>query len=225
MIQGLDHTGITECLFEPVEVQTDRTIANGEGLNLTVGVPFWRASIRVETPTRQSKDVWRAWATGRRGSRNPFLMSRSFSIIPRGGACDDSSLAITGTNFGAGQIGLSGAGAHISRTGDMFSYYTAAGGYYIGEMLQPALPTAGVTTLVVWPPPPAPHASTPNPRRMYAFGEFYLTGRLNRTETHEPDYIEFEARQLIRVAGGAASPFSPPIASGTNATVTESLVF
>ena len=225
MIQGLETTGIVECLFEPVEIQTVRTIASGESLNLTVGAPFWRASIRIETPTRQAKAIWRAWATGRRGSRNPFLLSRSFSIIPRAGAVSDTGLGVSGVNFGASTVTLTGAGTHPVRTGDMISYYTAAGGYYIGEAIAAATPSSGNVTIAIWPPPAAPHASTPRPRRMYAFGEFFLDGPVNRTETHEPDSLEFEARQLIRPAGGAVSPFSPPIASGTNAVITESLVF
>jgi hypothetical protein len=90
--------------------------------------------------------------------------------------------------------------------------------------LAPATASGGNITVQVWPPPATPHASTARPRRNYAFGEFYLSGRLSRTETKEPDFIEFEARQLIRLAGGAVSPFTQP-ASGTNFAVTESLVF
>lgn len=224
MIQGLDCAGITECRFEPVEIQTDRNIASGEALNLTVGVPFWRASIRVETPTRQAKRVWSTWATARRGSRNTFLLSRSFAMAPRAGVVNDTGLGVSAVNFGASTVTLSGAGTHPVSTGDMISYYTAAGGYYIGVATAAAIPAGGSVTLAVWPPPPAPHGSTARPRRMWAFAEFFLTGRLNRSETAEPDFLEFEARQMIRPPGGAASPIAP-IASGTNSAITESLVF
>jgi hypothetical protein len=57
---------------------------------------------------------------------------------------------------------------------------------------------------------------------MYALAEFRLTGNSTRTESHEPDYLEFEARQMIRIADGEASPISPP-ASGVNLDITESL--
>jgi len=224
MIQGLDYNGVVECLFEPNEVQTDRVVASGESVNLTVGEPFWTATLRVETPTRQSKSVWGAWAAARRGSRNPFLISRSWRLIPRGGPISDTGLTVASVNKGASTVTFSSAGAWAAKIGDMISYYTTAGGYYIGEVLAPATASGGNITVQVWPPPATPHASTARPRRNYAFGEFYLSGRLSRTETKEPDFIEFEARQLIRLAGGAVSPFTPP-ASGANFAVTESLVF
>lgn len=224
MIQGLDYNGVVECLFTPNEQQTDRTIANGESVNLMIGEPYWTAAIRVETPTRQSKAVWSAWLASRRGSRNPFLISRSWRLIPRAGPISDSGLTVASVNKGASTVSLSGAGSWNARIGDMISYYTAAGGYWIGEITAPAAASGGNITVQVWPPPATPHASTARPRRNYAFGEFYLSGRSARTETKEPDYIEFEARQLIRLAGGNVSPFAPP-ASGVNFAVTESLVF
>lgn len=222
MIQGLDHKGITDCLFVPNEVQTERTIANGDNVNLTIGHPYWTAEIRVETPNRQSKAVWRAWHAARRGSRVPLLISRSFSLRPRAGAVSDTGLAVSSVNKAASTVSLSGAGSWAAKPGDMLSYYTAAGGYWIGEVTAAATASSGNITVPVWPFPATPHASLARPRRNYAFGEFYLTGRTQRQETADPDYFEFEARQLIRVAGGVASPYDPP-AQDQNFAVAESL--
>lgn len=222
MIQGLDPKGITDCLFTLNEVQTERTIANGDSVNLTIGEPFWTAEIRVETPTRQSKAVWRSWIAARRASRVPLLISRAFSLIPRAGAVSDTGLGVSSVNKANSTVSLSGAGAWSAKPGDMISYYTAAGGYWIGEITAAAEASSGNITVSVVPPPATPHASLARPRRMYAFGEFYLTGRQQRQETADPDYLEFEARQLIRVAGGVASPYEPP-ASGSNFAVLESL--
>lgn len=222
MIQGLDPRGITDCLFELNEVQTERTLANGDSINLTIGQPYWTAEIRVETPTRQSKAVWRSWINARRASRVPLLISRAFSLRPRAGIVDDSSLAVTGIHVANSTVSLSGAGAWDAKPGDMLSYYTAAGGYWIGEINAAASASGGAITVSVNPPPATPHASTARPRRMYAFGEFYLTGRIQRQETADPDYLEFSAQQLIRVSGGTASPYAPPL-SGQNFPVVETL--
>lgn len=210
MIQGLDCKGVTECLFEPVNMQTERTEASGDSLTLTVGHPRWNVQIRVETPNRQAKRVWRAWVTSREGTKNPFLISRSFSLSPRLGPVIDTGLSISAINAANSTISLEGAGAWSSRVGDMLSYYTAAGGYWVGEILANVTASGGALTVPVWPFPVAPHATLARPRRNFAFGEFYLTGRLSRQETAEPDFLEFEARQIIRRAGGQASPIAPP---------------
>ena len=222
MIQGLECEVITECLFEPVNLQTERTIANGQSVSLTIGHPYWTASMRVETPTRQAKHVWRTWATSRQGARFPFLATRKFSAIPRGGSLTDSGLSISAIHVANSTITLAGAGTYTAKIGDMISYYTAAGGYYLGEITAGGTAVAGAVTLSVWPYPKEPHATTARPRRMYPLGEFYLTGRLARTETHDPDYMEFEARQIIRVGGDDVSPISPPM-QDANLPIVEAL--
>ena len=222
MIQGLDCLGVTECLFDLQDVQTDVPVASGESITLTTGHPYWMLSIRVETPTRQAKAIWRNWHARQRAARKPFLASRSFSLIPRAGAISDTGLSVSGYNACASTVSLAGAGAWNAKIGDMISYYTAAGGYWLGEVQAPASASSGNIVVSVLPFPVAPHASLARPRRMYALAEFRLTGRAARTETHEPDYLEFEARQIIRIAGGQASPISPP-ASGVNLDITETL--
>lgn len=221
MIQGLDCKGITDCLFTLNQVQTERTIGSGDSVNLTIGEPYWTAEIRVETPTRQSKAVWRSWIAARRASRVPMLISRAFSLIPRGGPVVDTGLSVTSIHVANSTVTLGGAGTYTAKPGDMLSYYTAAGGYWIGEITAAATASAGAVTVSVVPAPKTPHASLARPRRYYAFGEFFLT-RERRQETHDPDYLEFEARQIIRVADGVVSPFEPP-ASGSNFAVAEAL--
>lgn len=222
MIQGLDHSGITECVFTPNEVNTSRSLNSGQGLVLTTGHPFWTATVRVETPTRQSKAIWSSWIATRQATLAPFLLSRSFRLKPRGGDVTETGLAVASVNKGASTITLSGAGTYTAKIGDMISYYTAAGGYWIGEVTGEAAASGGNVTIPVWPFPATPHASTARPRRMYPFGEFYLDGRVARPETRDPDYLEFDARQLIRVSGDDVSPFTPP-ASGVNAAFVETL--
>ena len=222
MIQGLECLPITECLFEPVNLQTARTIANGQNVNLTIGHPYWAASIRVELPNKQAKAVWRTWAASRQGSRFPFLATPKFSAIPRAASLTDSGLSISAIDVGLSTITLAGAGSYTAKIGDMISYYTAAGGYYLGTITAGGVAVAGALTVSVWPYPKAPHATTARPRRMYPLGEFYLTGRLARTETAEPDYMEFEARQIIRVGGDDVSPIAPPL-QDANLAIVEAL--
>lgn len=222
MIQGLDPKGITDSLWELNFIQTERTIASGDNINLTIGQPYWTAEIRVETPTRQAKSLWRAWHAARQGSRVPLLISRAFSLIPRGGSVNDTGLSVSSVHKANSTITLAGAGTYTAKPGDMISYYTDAGGYWVGEVTAEATASGGNVTIPVVPTPATPHATLARPRRMYAFGEFFLTGRTQRQETADPDYFEFSARQIIRVAGGAASPFAPP-ASGSNFAVAESV--
>lgn len=222
MIQGLDYNGVTECLFEPVNVQTDRSEASGDSITLTVGHPRWNVQIRVETPVRQSKRVWRSWITAREGLKNPFLISRAFSFTPRIGPVVDTSLAVASIHVANSTLSLTGAGAWSARVGDMISYYTAAGGYWIGEVTGNVEAVDGALTVPVWPFPLPPHSTLARPRRNFAFGEFYLTGRLSRNEDANPGFLEFEARQIVRRAGGPASPISPP-AQDTNLATLETL--
>lgn len=222
MIQGLDYNGITDGLWTLNFLQTERTIANGDSVNLSIGVPYWTAEIRVETPTRQSKAVWRSWLNARQASKVPLLISRAFSLVPRAGSVTDTGLGVSSVHKANSTVTLSGAGTWDAKPGDMLSYYTDAGGYWIGEITAAASASGGAITVSVVPTPATPHATLARPRRMYAFGEFVLSGRVQRQETADPDYLEFEARQIIRVTGGEASPYEPP-ASGSNFTIAETL--
>lgn len=224
MIQGLPCQVVTECVFGSNDVQTSRTLNSGGQFSLTTGQPFWTADVRIDAPNRQAFAMVDAWLTARQLSKNPFLMGRRFASIPRGGDVDDSSLDVVSVDTAAGTVTLSGAGAYSAKAGDMLSYYTAAGGYWLGMILENASVAPGYEIeLSVWPTPATPHASTPAPRRRFAFGEFYIDGRISKSEGIGPRYFEFSARQLIRIAGDDVCPITPPD-QGDNLSTSETLI-
>jgi hypothetical protein len=207
-VQGLDCLGITDAEFTPNNVQTSRRTNAGGSQVLTTGLGFWTAKLRIETPTRQAFSVWDAWATARQASRYPFLLGRTFRNTPRGGAVTDSGLTLTSINAAAGTITLGGAGTYTARMGDMISYKTSAGGYWLGTALANVVAAGGSLTIPVW-PMPLPANATPKPRRTSAFGEFTIS-RVRKSETFEPNYFEFEAEQVNRTAADEASTLSAP---------------
>lgn len=210
MIQGLDCRIVTECTFRANEVQTSRTLASGGQFSLTIGRPFWTADLRIEAPNRQAFDVVDSWLTARQLSKNPFLLGRRFSSLPRGGSVTDDGLDIVDIDQVNSTITLTGAGAYSARMGDMLSYRTEAGGYYLGQILENKSVAPGFDIeLNVWPTPMTPNL-IPNPRRYFAFGEFYIDGRISKSEENGPRYFEFSARQLIRTTDDDASPLTVP---------------
>ena len=209
-VQGLDCIGVTECEFVQNNVATERSFNNGSSQVLTTGFPFWTANIRVETPTKQLFAIWDAWITARQGPRYTFLLGRAFRSRPRNGAVTDTGMSISSVNIATGTVTLSGAGTYTAKIGDMISYATAAGGWYIGTVLEEATAVAGAVALKVWPTPLAA-AVTPRPRRFEPFGEFSIDGKVSKSETHTPNYIEFSAKQVIRITGGPASALTSPL--------------
>lgn len=213
--------GIVECEFTPVNIQTERTTNDGGSIVLQTGVPYWEASLRIETPTPQARAVWSGWLAARQADKNTFLLGRTFRRIPRNGTVNDTGLGLAAINVANSTISLSGAGTYTAKIGDMISYKTSGGGYWLGVVTAQAAAAGGAVTIPVWPYPMTAHAS-PAPRRFSAFGEFFLTGRVGKSETAEPDYLEFTARQLVRPAAGPASTLTAP-AQGYDLTPIEAI--
>lgn len=210
MIQGVDCRTVSECLFTANEIQSERTLLSGSAFVLTLGHPRWTAALRVEAPTRQAFAVWDARLTTLKRSKTPFLLTPKFQAIPRGGAVDDSSLDVLSVDKEDSTITLSGAGTYTAKMGDMISYKTAAGGWWIGKVLSEVnVVSPYEITIPVWPAPATPHA-TANPRRYYPFGEFTIDGTINKEGGLGSAYFEFNCKQLIRVSSDPASNITPP---------------
>ncbi len=211
MIHGLDNSLMTECRFMPINVQTESRLLSGAVQSLTLGPGYWQVDIRFDTPTRSSFAALDAFVTARRGPRFPFLLSRKGAARPRVGPVSDEGIILSGIDKQYSTIALSNVGNWIAAAGDMISYRTAAGGFYIGEVVANAQSVAGAITIPVW-PVPSTAGQVPAVRRNFAAGEFYISGRLGKTEDaiRARNYIEFKAQQLIRTDEGPSSPFADP---------------
>ncbi|WP_022699307.1 hypothetical protein [Euryhalocaulis caribicus] len=165
----------------------------------TLGEPFWTLNVRTTYLTQEQFRKWTAWLTRRRGERFSFTAWRKSRPAPfAGGVASDASLTVESIDAEAGTVTFGNAGAYKASPGDMVGYYTAANGYWIGEVLADAAASAGEVTLSVHPAPLTPHASTPSPRRLQALGEFKMIGRPEIMEVYDDRWVAFQARQVVR---------------------------
>ena len=80
----------------------------------------------------------------------------------------------------------------------MISYFTANGGYYIGEVQNEVIAENGSGIIEVSPPPFVPHSSTPDLRLSHAVGEFIMVDGPSGTESYSAKTYRFSAQQVLR---------------------------
>lgn len=193
--------GIIEATWTRNENQTSLFSNSGEADIIEVGDPFWSIDVRVNIKNRAHFDEWEAFLARRKLAVNTFTMWRTMRPRPRDtGITSDASLTVNAYNPGTSQLTLGGYGAgRAANYGDMISYRTAASGYWVGQVTEPATADgSGVITVDVWPRPWAPHASAPLPRRIQAVGEFRMLKKPRIKEGFKDWSIRFEADQVLR---------------------------
>ncbi len=170
---------------------------SGQALIADFGPPKWRLVVRTARLTRDEAREWSAWFRRRDFRKVSFTAWRLMRRNPAGTASfSDESLTVS-VDIANSQITITGDTTYQAREGDMISYGTAAGGYYLGEVVADASATGSSTVLTVRPQPEAP-ASTPNVRRRQALGEFRLVNPPEPFEDYANRAIQFEARQITR---------------------------
>lgn len=191
--------GIVGADWQPVNQQATPETLSGESDILELGPSYWVVDFEVECPTREDFDTWSAFLARRSGAAVTFTAPRTFRKLPRDPfILSDAGVSLSSIDAPARQITLGGVGTEAAFVGDMVSYRTANGGYYIGQVQQDAVPAGGSITLSVWPEPMAAHATTPSPRRIEALGEFRLDGAPRWSGEWRRRGVRFSAKQVIR---------------------------
>lgn len=191
--------GIVGADWQPMNQQATPETLSGESDVLELGPSYWVVDFEVECPTREDFDTWSAFLARRGGAAVTFTAPRTFRKLPRDpSVLSDSGVSLTSIDIGARTITLGGVGASKAYAGDMVSYRTLGGGYYIGQVQADTTAVGGSITLLVWPEPAAKNAVAPLPRRIEALGEFRLDGAPRWSGEWRRRGVRFTAKQVIR---------------------------
>lgn len=193
-------TGVMDMLWRLQELQGVRMLRSGLSQVNQMSEPFWSFELLTCWLEKPDYQAWDQWLTDRRGSASTFTawdMSRPNALVP---VSSDAGLTVTGYDRAASTVSFGGTGAWTASKGDKVSFYTAAGGYWLGMAMEvKAASGSAMTALKVHPAPFEPHASTPAPRRIRALGEFQLRLPLAQSTNRVDDRrVAFAADQMIR---------------------------
>jgi hypothetical protein len=168
------------------------------GQVVSYGQPYWAAQFRYENLDEAGLRALSAWLARREGARVTFTAYRPTRARPSSGLASNSGVGISAINTGASTISLTGLSTNAMAPGDMVSYFTAASGYYCGEVVSVGSLSSGAQTVTVKPAPVALNAS-PQVRIVEALAEFQIDGEAAISEPHDRRYgVSFSARQVER---------------------------
>ena len=193
--------GVTSCEWTDQHRQSVPAGLSGNSIAVDYGEPFWRVEFEVSMTSRSFlAREWSAFIRRREGRKNTFTMNRTFQSFPfNGGVNSDDGLSVLAYNRANSTLRISGVEAGYRPTsGDMVSYFTEGGGYYVGEVTSNSAVADGRVTLRVWPAPRPPHPDTPNVRRIKAVGEFRVTSAPSPAEAFKSRSFRVTAEQVIR---------------------------
>lgn len=174
---------------------------SGNSIAVDYGEPFWVVDFEVNMTARSElARQWSAFIRRREGRKNTFTMNRPFQSFPfRGNVESDAGVSVSSINRGASTVTLSGVGSdYVATAGDMIGFFTAASGYYVGEVTAEAIPSGNGVTLQVWPPPRPAHATAQGVRRIKALGEFRVVSAPSAAEAFKSRSFRITAEQVIR---------------------------
>jgi len=190
------------------------------GQVIVYGASYWTASFRYENLDEAGLRALSAWLARRQGSRVTFTAYRPSRATPLSGADSNAGIGVSSVNTAASTLVMTGLAVALT-PGDMVSYYTAASGYYCGEVVATTLvldadwflfsgawDEAGEwvdgaswdfsQTVTVSPAPVTANAS-PQARVYQALAEFQMDGQPTISEPHDKRYaVSFSARQVER---------------------------
>lgn len=190
--------GITTHTWTPEPVQTSTESHSGDTSVIELGPPRWRVDVEVSLYSRAVYDIWSAFIARRRRDAVTFVMPRFFRPRPiEATGVADSSLTISGVDAANQQFTIGGGITGAPKEGDMISYRTVGGGYWIGQVVADATPSGGSVQVTVEPAPVAPR-SPPDVLRTDALGEFRLDGEPRFREQSRRRTLRFAAMQVIR---------------------------
>jgi hypothetical protein len=167
------------------------------GQVIVYGASYWMASFRYENLDEAGLRALSAWIARRQGARVTFTAYRPTRARPASGASSNAGLGISAVSTVNSTVAMTGLAGALA-AGDMLSYFTAASGYYGGEVVSAGAISSGAQTLTVSPAPVAAHGS-PQARVFQALAEMQLEGEPNISEPHDKRYsVSFSARQVTR---------------------------
>lgn len=181
-------------------VQNTPSALSGDSVVTDFGEPFWTVNVSVEVPIRSEMErEWSSFFRRRHGQKNSFTMNRSFrSFAERLGFNPAVPVTIESTSRTSRTIRVTNHGAGRVTEGDMFGYFTAAQGFYIGEVDGIIENSLSALEFTVYPAPFDPHVTSANPRFIKPVGEFRLDGEPDVSETNVSRAWAFTATQVIR---------------------------
>lgn len=169
------------------------------GQVVSYGQPFWSAQFRYENLDEAGLRALSAWLARRDGARVTFTAYRPTRAKPSSGLASNSGVGISAISTANSTISLTGLSTNAMLPGDMVGYFTAASGYYCGEVVSVGTLTGGAQTVTVRPAPVAVNGSTPNVRVVQALAEFQIDGEATISEPYDRRYsLSFSARQVER---------------------------
>lgn len=182
------------------EVQGVRMARSGFSQVLAMGEPFWSFELSTTWLDADDYQVWEQFLIDRRGAASTFLASRHDRPFGKVPVVSDVGLTVSAYSRANSTVSFGNTGAWTATKGDMISYFTAQGGYWLGMAMETkAAAGSAMSALKVHPPPFAPHASTANPRRIRALAEFQiqipLPMQIVRVDERR---VSFSASQIIR---------------------------
>ena len=193
--------GIIEAVWQRNEVQTETASNSGEADVIEIGDPFWSIEVKVNIKDRDHFDLWDSFLARRQLQNFTFTTWRTFRPNPRDPAItSDSGLILNAISVSASTLRFFDYGAYLKAfPGDMISYRTAGGGYWIGQVTgEVSADDAGTIVVPVWPRPVAADSSDPAPRRIQALGEFRLTEQPRIREGFKNWSFRINAQQVLR---------------------------
>lgn len=194
---------VNEMPWNLMEEQGVRMQRSGNSQVLRLGEPHWAIEVLtsvIPPGDRAAWQTWDAWLTDRRGAASTFLASdleRPKGLVP---VASDSGLTVTGIDRAAATVSFGSTGTWTATKGDKVGYYTAAGGYWLGMVMETKSASGGaMTALKVHPPPFTPHASVAAPKRISPVAEFQIRQPKAMPVVRVDDRrVSFTADQIIR---------------------------
>jgi hypothetical protein len=197
----LDHV-VNDMPWRLDVIQGPRMLNSGFSQVTRMAEPRWMFELSTGWMARDSAEFreWDYWLHDRDGAASTFTafrMSMQNAQVP---VSSDVGLTVTAIDRAARTVSFGSTGTWTATKGDMVSFYTAAGGYWIGQAMETKSAVAGaMSALKVRPPPFTPHASLAAPRRIRALGEFQLVLPVPKPiERIDECRINFTASQIIR---------------------------
>lgn len=158
-----------------VEPQGQRFARSGLSQATLLSEPYWSFNLSTTWLDAADFQTWESWLIDRQGALSTFTawrQDRPFGAVP---VSSDSGLTVSAYDRAARTVSFGSTGTWTATKGDLISYYTAAGGYWLGMAMETKEASGGaMSALKVYPAPFAPHASSAAPRRIRALGEFVV---------------------------------------------------
>lgn len=191
--------GLLKMDMAPVPHGSSRMGASGNSIVGRQGPTRWKLQVQTDYLDMLEARYWSTWLNRRISEGETFTAWKLFRVNPMFGvgANPDGSVGVT-VDSANNRISLSGVPGYSAGLGDMISYRTPAGGFYLGEVQASTVGSGSTCNNIPMLPKPLAAHGTPAVRRVQALAEFELTTPLDPFEDYTGRSISFEAMQVLR---------------------------